>query len=70
MKGKKWLGEENPQFALHCKVKKKKYAGCSIKKLSTQHAREGPPEIAVYKMCNAGSLKSLECKTEILKNKI
>ena len=31
-------------------------------RLSTQHAREGPPEIAVYKMCSDGSLKSLECK--------
>ena len=31
-------------------------------KLSTQHAREGPPEIAVHKMCSDGSLKSLVCK--------
>ena len=31
-------------------------------KLPTQHAREGPPEIAVCKMCSDGNLNSLECK--------
>ena len=39
------------------------------KKLSTQHAREGPPEMAVYKMCSDGSLKSLECKLKFKKKK-
>ena len=39
------------------------------KKLSTQHAREGSPEIAVYKMYSDGSLKNLECKLKFKKKK-